>query len=79
MKNKEDYNMIDLNTDQKAFVEKAYSFFKKDVLTRAEINSFYKKNNLKNPSWLKTEKYKVDRGQYKLPVNSTPMLKQKNY
>jgi len=72
MKNKEDYNMIDLNTDQKAFVEKAYSFFKKDVLTRAEINSFYKKNNLKNPSWLKTEKYKVDRGQYKLPVNSTP-------
>ena len=64
--------MIDLNTDQKAFVEKAYSFFKKDVLTRAEINSFYKKNNLKNPSWLKTEKYKVDRGQYKLPVNSTP-------
>jgi hypothetical protein len=72
MKNKEDYNMIDLNTDQKAFVEKAYSFFKKDVLTRAEINSFYKKNNLKNPSWLKTDKYKVDRGQYKLPVNSTP-------
>jgi len=72
MKNKEDYNMIDLNTDQKAFVEKSYSFFKKDVLTRAEINSFYKKNNLKNPSWLKTEKYKVDRGQYKLPVNSTP-------
>ena len=64
--------MIDLNTDQKAFVEKAYSFFKKDVLTRAEINSFYKKNNLKNPSWLKTDKYKVDRGQYKLPVNSTP-------
>jgi len=64
--------MIDLNTDQKAFVEKAHSFFKKDVLTRAEINSFYKKNNLKNPSWLKTEKYKVDRGQYKLPVNSTP-------
>jgi len=64
--------MIDLNTDQKAFVEKAYSFFKKDVLTRAEINSFYKKNNLKNPSWLKTDKYKVDRGQYKIPVNSTP-------
>ena len=64
--------MIDLNTDQKAFVENAYSFFKKDVLTRAEINSFYKKNNLKNPSWLKTDKYKVDRGQYKLPVNSTP-------
>ena len=64
--------MIDLNTDQKAFVEKAHSFFKKDVLTRAEINSFYKKNNLKNPSWLKTDKYKVDRGQYKLPVNSTP-------
>jgi len=64
--------MIDLNTDQKAFVEKAYSFFKKDVLTRAEINSFYKKNNLKNPSWLKTDKYKVDRGQYKLPMENQP-------
>jgi hypothetical protein len=72
MKIKEDYNMIDLNTDQKAFVEKAYSFFKKDVLTRAEINSFYKKNNLKNPSWLKTDKYKVDRGQYKLPMENQP-------
>ena len=62
--------MIDLRNDQKVFVEEAYKHFKTDTLTRAEINSFYKKAGLKNPSWLKTEKYKVDRGTYKLPLGN---------
>ena len=68
MKKKEYNTMIDLNASQKVFVEEAYKHFKTDTLTRAEINSFYKKTGLKNPSWLKTDKYKVDRGTYKLPL-----------
>ena len=59
MKKKEYNTMIDLNTDQKSFVEAAYKHFNKDILTRGEINSFVKKSGLKNPSWLKTEKNKV--------------------
>ena len=62
--------MIDLRNDQKVFVEEAYKHFNKDILTRGEINSFVKKSGLKNPSWLKTEKYKVDRGTYKLPLGN---------
>ena len=62
--------MIDLRNDQKVFVEEAYKHFKRDILTRGEINSFVKKSGLKNPSWLKTEKYKVDRGTYKLPLGN---------
>jgi len=54
--------MIDLTTDQKSFVNAAYKHFKKDILTRGEINSFFKKEGFKNPSWLKNEKYKVERG-----------------
>ena len=62
--------MIDLRNDQKVFVEEAYKHFNKDILTRGEINPFVKKSGLKNPSWLKTEKYKVDRGTYKLPLGN---------
>ena len=69
MKRKDKNTMIDLRNDQKVFVEEAYKHFKTDTLTRAEINSFYKKTGLKNPSWLKTDKYKVDRGTYKLPLD----------
>src|SRR6056300_710331 len=69
MKRKDKNTMIDLRNDQKVFVEEAYKHFKTDTLTRAEINSFYKKAGLKNPSWLKTDKYKVDRGTYKLPLD----------
>jgi len=42
-------------------------------LTRGQINDFWKKNNLKNPSWLKTDKYKVGRGNYKLPIKESPI------
>ena len=70
---KDKNTMIDLNDNQKMFVEKAYAFYKTDVLSRAQINDFWKKNNLKNPSWLKTDKYKVGRGNYKLPLKETPI------
>jgi hypothetical protein len=45
-----------------------YKHYKTDTVTRAEINSLVSKKKLKNPSWLKTDKYKVDRGTYKLPL-----------
>ena len=64
--------MIDLTTDQKTFVEAAYKHFNKDILTRSEINSFYEKKGFKNPSWLKKDKYKVERGTYKLPLDNQP-------
>jgi len=61
--------MIDLNTSQKEQVSVLYKHYGTDTLTRAEINALVKKNKLKNPSWLKTDKYKVDRGTYKLPLD----------
>ena len=67
--------MIDLNKSQKDFVEKAYAFYKKEVLTRAEINDFYKSEKLKNPSWLKADEYKVGRGTYRLPMANSKSSK----
>jgi MoxR-like ATPase len=68
--------MLDLNEKQTQQVAVLFDFYKKDVLTRAEINAVVKKGKLKNPSWLKTDKYKVDRGSYKLPMgNNTPVEK----
>ena len=69
--------MIDLTTDQKSFVNAAYKHFKKDILTRGEINSFFKKEGYKNPSWLKNDKYKVERGTYKLPLDNQPTENEK--
>jgi hypothetical protein len=39
-------------------------------VTRAEINALVKKKVIKNPSWLKSDKFKVDRGVYTLNVDS---------
>ena len=69
--------MIDLTTDQKSFVNAAYKYYNKDILTRGEINSFFKKEGFKNPSWLKNEKYKVERGTYKLPLDNQPTENEK--
>ena len=64
--------MIDLNTSQKEQVSVLYKHYGTDTLTRGEINALVKKNKLKNPSWLKTDKYKVERGTYKLPLDGKP-------
>ena len=60
--------MIDLNTSQKEQVSVLYKHYGTDTLTRGEINALVKSKKLKNPSWLKTDKYKVERGTYKLPL-----------
>lgn len=72
MKKKEYNTMIDLNKSQKEQVSVLYKHYKTDTLTRGEINSLVSKKKLKNPSWLKTDKYKVDRGTYKLPLDNKP-------
>ena len=64
--------MIDLNASQKEQVSVLHKHYKKDTLTRAEINALVSKKKIKNPSWLKSEKYKVDRGTYKLPLDGKP-------
>ena len=61
--------MIDLNVSQKEQVSVLFKHYKKDTLTRGEINALVSKKKIKNPSWLKTDKYKVDRGTYKLPLD----------
>jgi hypothetical protein len=69
---KKEHTMIDLNASQKEQVSVLFKHYNKDTLTRAEINALVSKKKIKNPSWLKTDKYKVDRGTYKLPVDGKP-------
>ena len=59
---------MELNEIQKSVVETLYKTYKKDTVTRAQINALVKKKVIKNPSWLKADKYKVGRGVYKLPM-----------
>ena len=62
-------NMTTLNNEQKSLVEGLFAHYKKDELTRNEINSYVDGNNIKNPSWLKSNTYKIARGVYRLPIN----------
>jgi hypothetical protein len=62
--------MIELNKTQKTVLKVLKDTYKKDTVTRAEINALVKKKAIKNPSWLKSDKYKVDRGVYTLNVDS---------
>ena len=59
---------MELNEIQKSVVEILYKTYKKDTVSRVEINTLVKKKVIKNPSWLKSDKYKVGRGVYKLPM-----------
>ena len=48
-------------------------------MTRSEINSYIDDNGLKNPGWLKSDKYKIGRGVYTLPVDGndvSPVVKE---
>src|SRR6056300_838688 len=67
---KETY-IMDLNVKQKSVVEVLYKTYKSDTVTRAQINDLVKSKKISNPSWLKSDKYKVDRGVYKLPSNNS--------
>ena len=62
--------MIELNKKQKTVLKVLKDTYKKDTVTRAEINALVKKKVIKNPSWLKSDKFKVDRGVYTLNVDS---------
>ena len=62
--------MIELNKTQKSVIKVLKDTYKKDTVTRAEINALVKKKVIKNPSWLKSDKFKVDRGVYTLDINS---------
>ena len=82
---KETY-IMDLNVKQKSVVEILYNTYKSDTVTRSQINDLVKSKKIPNPSWLKSDKYKVDRGVYKLPlkdddtavVESTPTVESTN-
>jgi hypothetical protein len=62
--------MIELSKTQKSVLEVLKNTYKKDTVTRAEINALVKKKVIKNPSWLKSDKFKVDRGVYTLNIDS---------
>src|SRR5210317_1887950 len=64
---KETY-IMDLNVKQKSVVDILYKTYKSDTVTRAQINDLVKSKKISNPAWLKSDKYKVDRGVYKLPL-----------
>ena len=61
--------MTTLNNEQKSLVEGLFKHYKKDELTRSEINQYVDDNGIKNPSWLKSNTYKIGRGVYRLPIN----------
>jgi hypothetical protein len=67
-KRKDLYIMNELNEKQKSVVEILHKKYKSDTVTRQEINDLVKSKKIANPSWLKSDKYKVDRGIYKLPM-----------
>ena len=77
---------MDLNVKQKSVVDVLYKTYKSDTVTRSQINDLVKSKKIPNPSWLKSDKYKVDRGVYKLPlkdddtavVESTPTVESTN-
>ena len=62
--------MIELSKTQNAGLKVLKNTYKKDTVTRAEINALVKKKVIKNPSWLKSDKFKVDRGVYTLNIDS---------
>ena len=61
--------MTTLNNIQKEVVEALHAHYGKTELSRSEINDFIKSSSFKNPSWLKSDKYKIGRGMYQLPVD----------
>ena len=66
--------MNELNEKQKSVVEILYKKYKSDTVTRTQINESVKKGEISNPSWLKSDKYKVGRGVYKLPLSADEVV-----
>ena len=62
--------MNDLNEKQKSVVEILYKTYNSETVTRTQINNLVADKKIQNPNWLKTDKYKVSRGLYKLPLDT---------
>jgi len=60
---------VELNDKQKSIVDVLYKTYKSETVTRAQINDLVKSKKIANPSWLKSDTYKVGRGVYKLPLS----------
>jgi len=73
-KRKDLYIMNELNEKQKSVVEILYETYKSDTVTRTQINNLVADKKISNPNWLKTDKYKVSRGLYKLPLKSDEVI-----
>ena len=63
--------MIELNDKQKSVVDVLRKTYNTDTVTRTQINDLVKKGKISNPSWLKSDKFKVDRGVYTLSVDNS--------
>jgi len=77
-KQKDLYIMNELNEKQKSVVEILYETYKSDTVTRTQINNLVADKKISNPNWLKTDKYKVSRGLYKLPLKSDEVITDNN-
>ena len=61
-------NMKNLNATQTEQVEALFKHYGRVEVSRSEINDFVDAGEISNPTWLKTDKYKVSRGVYSLPI-----------
>ena len=66
--------MNELNEKQKSVVEILYKTYKSETVTRTQINNLVADKKISNPNWLKTDKYKVSRGLYKLPLSADEVV-----
>ena len=48
---------MELNVNQKSVLKVLKDTYNKDTVTRSEINDLVKKGKIKNPSWLKSDKF----------------------
>jgi hypothetical protein len=73
-KRKDLYIMNELNEKQKSVVEILYKTYNSETVTRTQINNLVADKKISNPNWLKTDKYKVSRGLYKLPLSADEVV-----
>ena len=66
--------MNELNEKQKSVVEILYKTYNSETVTRTQINNLVADKKIQNPNWLKTDKYKVSRGLYKLPLSADEVV-----
>ena len=66
--------MNELNEKQKSVVEILYKTYNSETVTRTQINNLVADKKIPNPNWLKTDKYKVSRGLYKLPLSADEVV-----